>query len=147
MLPKPPPVRLAQITDLPEVEAIVHAAYTPWIAIIGQKPGPLLDNYAAAIKAGQVHITTGGLVVLIDAADHMLLENVAVHPDHRGNGLGRHLIRFAEDTARHRGHQTIRLYAHIKMTRNIALYQQLGYTISHQAEERGLTRIYMQKPL
>ncbi|MEM1302064.1 MAG: GNAT family N-acetyltransferase [Pseudomonadota bacterium] len=129
------------------VEAIVQAAYAPWTAIIGQKPGPLLDDYCAHILAGRVYMLRGAVLVVIEGADHMLLDNVAVHPDQQGRGIGRGLIAFAENLARSRDHQRMRLYAHEKMTTNIALYRRLGYTVTHRARERGLDRVYMEKQL
>jgi hypothetical protein len=33
------------------------------------------------------------------------------------------------------------------MTRNVSLYSRLGYIETHQGEDKGLTRVYMQKQL
>ena len=38
-------IRVASIGDLADVQAIVKAAYTPYIARIGREPGPMLDDY------------------------------------------------------------------------------------------------------
>jgi hypothetical protein len=42
--------------DLKAVEEIIRAAYMRYIARIGREPGPMLDDYAAVIDAGHVHI-------------------------------------------------------------------------------------------
>ena len=44
-------IRPADAADLPAVERIVRAAYTMYIARIGKPPGPMLDDYAALIRA------------------------------------------------------------------------------------------------
>ncbi len=145
-------LRLAVAADLPRVRAIVIAAYAPYVARIGRKPGPMDDDYAALIAAGQVHLldtagTIEGVLVLIPEADAMLLDNVAVAPDAQGRGLGRILISHAEQVARAAGYRALRLYTHERMTENIALYGRLGFVETHRAEEKGFRRVYMTKPL
>ena len=144
--------RPAHIDDLPSVETIVRAAYTPYIARLGREPGPMSDDYAALIRDGRVHIIedAGGaqaILVLIPEAGGMLLDNVAVHPEAQGLGIGRALLEFAEREARAAGFRSIRLYTNVAMTENIALYARIGYVETHRAEEKGLHRVYMTKAL
>jgi ribosomal protein S18 acetylase RimI-like enzyme len=108
------------------------------------------DDYAALIAAGHVHVldiagAVEGVLVLIPEATAMLLDNVAVRA--KGLGLGRTLLTFAEEQARAAGYTSIRLYTHEKMTENIELYRRLGYAETHRAEQRGLKRVFMAKPL
>jgi GNAT superfamily N-acetyltransferase len=145
-------LRIATADDRPAVEAIVEAAYRHYIARIGQKPGPMLDDYGAQIAAGRVHVMAcdgepKGLLVLIPEADAMLLDNVAVHPSAQGKGLGRQMMIFAEQAARDAGYRTIRLYTNAMMTENIALYTRAGYVETHRGVENGLHRVYMTKRL
>ena len=51
------------------------------------------------------------------------IDNVAVHRSNRGRGLGRILLRLAEDQARRAGFDSIYLYTHEKMTRPNVLYR------------------------
>jgi GNAT superfamily N-acetyltransferase len=144
--------RLAHIGDLPSLETIVRAAYTPYVARLGREPGPMSDDYAALIRDGHVHIIedAGGvqaILVLIPEAGGMLLDNVAVHPRAQRLGIGRALLEFAEREARAVGFRTIRLYTNVAMTENIALYARIGYVETHRAEEKGLHRVYMTKAL
>lgn len=97
-------LRLATPDDLAAVQEIVRTADAPYIARMGQKPGPMLDDYAAAIGVGHVHVGTRdgvvqGVLVLIPQDGAMLLDDVAVAPAARGTGLGRLLIEFAEREA------------------------------------------------
>jgi ribosomal protein S18 acetylase RimI-like enzyme len=147
-----PTIRLAEPVDRPAVEAIVRRAYEPYIARIGRKPGPLLDDYEALIRDQRVHVLVGaggvkGILVLIPEDRAMLLDNIAVDPDAQGAGYGRMLLDFAERSARAAGFGSIRLYTNEAMTENIALYSRIGYIETHRAEEKGLRRIYLSKPL
>jgi ribosomal protein S18 acetylase RimI-like enzyme len=145
-------LRLATRGDLAAVQKIVQAAYLPYAARIGREPGPMLDDYAALIDAGRVHVgmrnkVVQGILVLIPQTDAMLLDNVAVAPEAQGSGLGRLLIEFAERTAINTGYDAIKLYTNEAMTENIALYERLGYAETHRVEEKGLRRVYMLKSL
>ncbi|TPW27034.1 GNAT family N-acetyltransferase [Pararhizobium mangrovi] len=147
-----PAIRLAEPGDLAAIQAIVERAYTPYIARMGRKPGPMLDDYGGLIAAGRVNVATiegvaAGFIVLVPEGRTLLLDNVAIDPGHRGTGLGRRLLSFAEETARAKGCSRIRLYTHQTMTENVALYTRLGYRETHRASERGFARIFMAKDL
>ncbi len=144
--------RQATLHDVGAVESVVRRAYTPYISRIGREPGPMLDDYAALIGDGRVHLIERGgavqaILVLIPKPDGMLLDNVAVVPEAHGQGLGRAMLLFAEHSARAGGHRWLKLYTHEAMTENIALYSRLGYVETHRAEERGFKRVYMAKAL
>ncbi|AWM89285.1 GNAT family N-acetyltransferase [Microvirga sp. 17 mud 1-3] len=145
-------IRQAGPEDRAAIEAIVEAAYAPYIPRIGRKPGPMLDDYEILIADGRVHVLVDGgivrgLVVLIPDGDALLLDNVAVDPRAQGRGYGRMLLNFAEAEARRTGVRTLRLYTNEAMTENIALYGRLGFVETHRAVEKGLRRIYMTKVL
>jgi ribosomal protein S18 acetylase RimI-like enzyme len=148
----PHAIRQARAADVPRIEAIVAAAYAKYIPRMGKKPGPMLDDYAARVGEGAVWVleTDGavvGLVVLLPEPDHMLLDNVAVDPGLAGRGIGRALIAFAEAETRRRGFAEIRLYTHVTMTENIAMYPRLGYEETHRGEQAGFQRVFMRKRL
>ena len=145
-------LRPATHDDLATVQDIVRTAYTHYIGRIGREPGPMTDDYAALIGAGQVHVAerdgvVQGLLVLIPQNDAMLLDNVAVAPAAQGLGLGRLMLNFAERAAIAAGYKAIKLYTNEAMTENIALYTRMGYAETHRAEEKGLRRVYLRKPL
>jgi ribosomal protein S18 acetylase RimI-like enzyme len=147
-----PELRRATQDDLRAVEDIVRAAYSRYIARIGRKPGPMLDDYAALIADGRVLVaeldgSVQGLLVLIPQGDAMLLDNIAVAPGAQGRGLGRRMLEFAEHTSLKAGYSAIRLYTNEVMTENISLYRRIGYFETHRAEEKGLRRVYMLKRL
>lgn len=145
-------IRLAVAEDAHAVGELVDRAYTPYIARIGRKPGPMLDDYAALIDDGLVRIACCdgricGVLVLIEKDDHLLLDNVAVSSETRGLGLGRRLVEAAEEVAKRKNYVTVRLYTHETMVDNVALYEHLGFAVTHRAKERGFDRIYMAKTI
>ncbi|QRM28210.1 GNAT family N-acetyltransferase [Microvirga sp. VF16] len=145
-------IRLAYPIDLAAVEAIVRAAYTRYISLIGQKPGPMSDDYSTLIENQCVYVLVSenklvGMLVLLPEGEVMLLDNVAVDPDMQGRGYGRELIAFAEKLSVERGFRAIRLYTNEAMTENIGLYKRLGFVETHRAEEKGFRRVYMTKSL
>lgn len=150
----PVTLRPARSGEGRDLAALVDAAYGHYVARIGRKPGPMLDDYAARIAAGQAHVAEDkagallGLVVLEDCEDGaLLLDNVAVSPLAQGTGVGRALIAFAEAEARRRGAGLVRLYTHEKMVENIALYTRIGFAEVGRVEEKGFRRVYMEKQL
>ena len=145
-------LRMALLSELPAIEAIIRDAYTPYISRIGRKPGPMLDDYSALIRDGRIHVADVdgralGLVVIIPQADAMLLDNVAVSPDSQGVGVGRRILEFVEQTAIDAGFGFVKLYTNEAMSENIALYTRRGYEETHRTEESGLRRVYMRKAL
>jgi ribosomal protein S18 acetylase RimI-like enzyme len=145
-------VRLADARDVDRVRAIVDDAYRSYIPRIGISPGPMLDDYAKRIAEGQVWVldlagTIVGILVLEEAPDGFLLDNIAVAVEHQGSGHGRVLLAFAEQEAVRRGWQEIQLYTNALMTENIALYERIGYVETARVREKGFDRVYMAKPL
>ena len=147
-------IRKAGAADAPAIRDVVHAAYGHYVTRIGKPPGPMLDDYGARVAADQVWVlldsggTIAGILVLDDTPEGaMLLDNVAVVPVAQGKGLGRALIAFAEAEARRRGSHAIRLYTHVLMTENLALYRRLGFMETARVTEKGFERVYMEKPL
>ncbi|MBC9209228.1 GNAT family N-acetyltransferase [Roseomonas aerophila] len=128
--------------------ALVERAYAHYLPVIGRRPAPMDDDYAARIAAGQAWVLEDdarilGLLVLEDAPDHLWLDNIALDPDLGRKGLGQLLMRFVFDEARQRGVPEVRLLTNALMTRNIGIYQRLGFTEYDRREENGFFRVYM----
>ena len=146
-------IRRANAGDAARIIAIAEAAYAKYVPRLGgQKPGPLLTDYPAAIAAGHtVVIGRGagidGYMVAEPEADAHVIHILGVDPACQGQGLGRRLIAHAEADARRLGLPALRLYTNIVMTENLPLYRHLGFVETHRVFEHGFHRIYMRREL
>ena len=86
-------------------------------------------------------------IVLMNFDKGMLLDNIAIHPDYQGKGLGKMIMRHAEKEAREQGYKEIYLYTHELMTENIEMYKFLNYVETERRFEKGRPRVYMCKSL
>jgi GNAT superfamily N-acetyltransferase len=166
-------IRLAQAADRAALEAIVQAAYEPWVPVIGVRPLPMVADYGRIIADEQAYVLENGeyvsvareasdgtrlageeannqidgLIVLVAEDGTLLVENVAVRPERQGRGLGRRLLAFAEFRARTLGLAALRLYTNEKMTANIALYESLGYRETSREDVDGRQVVHLRKDL
>jgi GNAT superfamily N-acetyltransferase len=147
-----PTIRRAIAADVQAIERIVYDAYVKYVDRIGKQPGPMLDDYAARVAAGEASVCAegddiAGILVLEPAPDHLLLDNIAVAPSWQGRGVGRLLLDFADAEARRAGYTELRLYTHVLMHENIALYLRLGWQEYGRGEQAGFQRVFMRKPV
>jgi GNAT superfamily N-acetyltransferase len=153
-------IRQASAADLPAVRELTRQAYARYLERMDVLPAPVRNDYEAEAAAGQIWVVnlgeptgkTGapalaGLIVLIEAGDSLLIENVAVNPAAQGMGLGRRLMEFAEVQARARGLGRMTLYTHEVMTENLAIYSHLGYRETRRAQQGVYRRVFMEKRL
>ena len=144
-------IRPARPEDAPAVRQLVQDAYGHYVARMGKPPGPMLDDYDRRIADGQAWVLEdegrlAGALVLEDLPGGvLLLDNVAVALSAQGKGYGRALVAFAEVEARRRGHAEVRLYTHVLMRENLALYARLGFRETGRVSEKGYERVYMAK--
>jgi ribosomal protein S18 acetylase RimI-like enzyme len=144
--------RSAAAADAARVAELVDAAYGHYVERIGMLPGPMTEDYAEVIGNRQVtvaerHGAIVGIVVLSVTDEGFLVDNVAVHPGHRGTGLGRALLGFAEAEARRAGFDSIYLYTHEQMTENLALYSRIGYVEYDRRSQGAFSLVYLRKHL
>lgn len=140
-------LRRANQADAQAVSALVNAAYEHYVERIGFPPRPMLDDYTQVIRDCRVTVTESeqtlvGVIVLNADDTGFFIDNVAVHPSHRGRGVGKALLQFAEAEARRAGFDEIRLYTHEKMTENIALYSRIGYEEYDRRPQDGFSLVY-----
>ncbi len=147
-----PLIRPATIADASAMKSCVEQAYQKYVAVIGKKPGPMLDDYERVISRHQAFIaefenSMVGILVLIKASEGLLLDNIAVKPVYQGKGFARTLVDFAEAEAIRQGFSCLELYTHELMTANYQAYLRLGYEEIDRRVENGYARIYMKKSL
>jgi ribosomal protein S18 acetylase RimI-like enzyme len=147
-----PSFREAVPSDAPFVAELVNAAYRHYIPRIGTVPGPMTANYDEVIRDDRVTIAERdgaivGVIVLRVTDEGFLIDNVAVHPAHRGTGVGKALLESAEDEARRAGFDAVYLYTHEKMTENLALYSRFGYLEYDRRSLGDFSLVFMRKRL
>jgi ribosomal protein S18 acetylase RimI-like enzyme len=145
-------LRPALAGDVPAIADCARAAYRRYVPRIGREPAPMVADFAALVAAGEIHVllagaALAGFVVIRPGADHLFIENVAVHPDRQGRGIGRKLLAFAESAAVARGLPALKLYTNVKMTENFPFYESLGFVETERRHEDGFDRVYMIKRL
>ncbi len=140
-------IRQAEHLDAEPLSACIDAAYDVYAARIPDLP-PVSADCAGEIATHQVWVAeiasviVGGLVLVPDDG-FMLLANVAVHPDHKGAGLGRAFMALAETEALEQGYHEMRLTTHVDMPENVRLYTRLGW----EGAARDGNRISMKKTI
>ena len=145
-------LRSAKEPDASKVATLVEAAYSHYVDRIGILPRPITDDYAQVIANQRVtvaesHGSIVGVIVLNVDEEDFLIDNVAVDPSHRGQGLGKALLEFAEAEARRAGFDSIYLYTHEKMSENLALYSRIGYVEYDRRSKGEFSLVYMRKDL
>ncbi|MEE7451038.1 GNAT family N-acetyltransferase [Methylobacterium radiotolerans] len=130
-------VRRGGPADAEAIRALVAAAYTKWIPVIGRLPIPMRADYAQALRDHRFDLLVAGpdLAGLIETrteADHLLVVNVAVHPAFQGRGFGSRLMGRADAVAAEAGLARLRLYTNKKYTANLRLYGALGYRVERE---------------
>lgn len=145
-------IRPAHAGEADALAALVARAYAAYVPLLGRRPAPMDDDYAARVAAGQAHVlerngAAAGLIVLEERDDHLWVDNVAVEPSLHGQGLGRALLAFAEGEARRLRLPELRLLTNERMERNLAFYAQLGFREAGRREERGFRRVFMARRL
>ena len=145
-------IRKAVRTDLAQIEACAKAAYSLYIERIGEKPAPMVADFAASIEDENLYVMEDaeqvcGFVVFYPLDDHFHLENVAVDPAFQRRGIGSRLIEFVESEVRAAGYSRIELYTNLMMTENLELYPRLGYCEFDRRREDGFDRVYFKKEI
>lgn len=135
-------IRRGGPADAEAIRALVEAAYTRWIPVIGRLPLPMQADYAQAVRHHrfdllQVAGDLAGLIETVQADDHLLIANVAVHPAFQGRGFGVRLLGLAETIAASADRPRIRLYTNKKYVENLRLYASLGYRAEREAPYDG----------
>lgn len=140
----------AEEGDVAGIEALVRAAYEPYVERIGDEPGPLRDDYTAIVADGRATVVRRdgavvALLVISVAADHVLVENVAVAESERGSGLGGRLLDLADERAREAGLGEVRLYTNAAMTENLQYYPRRGFRETGRRVDGGFSRVFFSR--
>ena len=144
-------IRLARQTDLAEVQTCIAAAFDPYLTRLPRPPAALSADYRDLIARNAVHVavdvTIVGTVTLTGHASDLVITNLAVHPSRQGSGIGRAMMRYAEDLAAAGGYRRVTLFTHELMVENIEFYSALGYAETDRRVTDGRSRVYFARTL
>ena len=144
-------IRRARHDDCAVLQSIASEAYTPYIAVMGQVPAPMLADFETLISNDIVFVSeiggeVCGYAVVLFSESSYWLDNIAVMPDQHGVGIGRALIGAVEEWIVERADR-YQLYTNIMMTRNIEMYRYLGFVETGRQVVDGYDRVYFEKRL
>lgn len=123
---------------LPEVEAIERACFSlPWSLDAFHEE---LQNPDAVYVVAELDGHVAGYGGMRGAAGEFYIDNIAVSPDHRRQGIGRAIVSHLIGSARSAGGQFISLEVRPSNAPAIALYEQLGF------KKAGLRRNFYERP-
>jgi N-acetylglutamate synthase-like GNAT family acetyltransferase len=110
------------------------------------------DDIAALIDDRDVRVLTQdsavvGVLVLADGVDHLLIETALVDPARPGGGYVKALLAFAEQEARNRDHDAVRLVIDARSTDTTAVCRSLGYRELGPATVDGKPLLNLMKAL
>lgn len=145
-------LRRAVPADAAAIRELTRAAYAKWVPIIGREPRPMMADYDVAVRDHLIDLLYAddrlvALVEMIPAADHLLIENVAVLPEGQGGGHGRRLLAHAEGLAASLGLPEVRLYTNKAFVENVQLYLRLGYQVDREEAFMNGVAVHMSKLL
>ena len=122
------PVRPDELTLLPDLEAAADTVFEP--LGIGPLPGPgTVEEFAAALIVLVAGDPPVGLCRIdgIGTVGVAHLEQLSVHPDHAGRGIGRALLRAGCDWAAEQGYPEITLATYRDIPWNGPFYASEGF--------------------
>jgi GNAT superfamily N-acetyltransferase len=144
-------LRRAVPEDAPAILALTRAAYAKWVPVIGREPKPMTADYDAAVQHHLIDLieaAKGGIAALIETIPEtgsLLIENLAVAPDHQGRGYGKLLMDHAERLAASLGIPRTRLYTNKRFVENLNFYHRLGYAVDCEEAFKGGFIVHMSK--
>jgi len=145
--------RRASSTDVDQVRSLSRLAYAKWADLVGREPLPMTADYAVAVNEHLIDLweDDGRLIALIEmiaCLDHLLIENIAVHPDEQGRGCGGILLKHAEDVACAHGYDELWLFTNAAFVSNIEFYLRRGYEeTGRETMGPGRIAVHMSKRL
>lgn len=138
-----PTIRTSRLHELPLLSALEKAGDVHFRAVgmdrVADSPAPEPSVYEAAHHAGRLLVAVDHRdrpigfvrVELVDTVPHV--EQVSVHPDRAGWGIGAALLAAAEDWARARAHDRITLTTFRDVAWDGPYYTRLGWRLLPEA--------------
>ncbi|NUU30003.1 GNAT family N-acetyltransferase [Arthrobacter sp. C9C5] len=124
-------IRTATPEDLGRLPAIEAAADSLLEAALGNQalPGPALPTLGEPLYVLVAGTPAVGFARVDEVGGQAHLEQLAVHPDSAGQGIGRSLVEAALDVARSRGYESMTLCTFADVPFNGPFYASCGFDV------------------
>jgi GNAT superfamily N-acetyltransferase len=143
--------------QLPEVDRLMRAAFTPYVRGLGRELAPESNGwFGEAIGKGDIFVALDGVEIVGAIATkrgegEMILEMIGVSPTRQKQGIASWMIGQIEPIARGRGLRTLSLNTAEIMEDRVRLYSRHGFRIVRRGPpDHGRdahVRVYMMKEL
>jgi ribosomal-protein-alanine N-acetyltransferase len=123
-------IRRMREEDLGEVRAIEVLSFpNPWSesTFRGEIQNAPISRPLVVIRRPEERVV--GYIIYWHIGEDVQINNVAVHPDVRGKGVGEALLRFVIEKVRDKGATFISLEVRMSNTAAQALYRKLGFDV------------------
>ena len=137
-------IRPSRDVDLPLISALEKSGDAQFrdvgMELVADAPTPDPEDYAEAHEAGRLLVAvteTDAIIgfVRIEIVDHAAhVDQVSVHPDHQGRGVGASLLQAAERWARSQGYTRMSLTTFQDVAWNGPYYARLGWVVLPERE-------------
>ena len=137
-------IRAARNSELPLISALEKSGDELFRAAgmdrVADAPAPEPDAYRPALEDGRLLVAVDqrdaaiGFIRLEILDGDLHVEQVSVHPDHAGRGIGASLLAAAEQLASARGHRRMTLTTFRDVPWNAPYYTRLGWSALQAAD-------------
>jgi [ribosomal protein S18]-alanine N-acetyltransferase len=134
-------IRRMKADDLPEVRTIEALAFSnPWseTTFRGEIQNTSISFPMVVVQRPSERVI--GYIIYWQIGADVQVNNIAVHPDFRGKGIGEALMRYAIAKVRERGATFVTLEVRVSNAAAVTLYKKLGF------EVLGLRKNYYTNP-
>jgi N-acetylglutamate synthase-like GNAT family acetyltransferase len=144
-------IRRATPADATAIRDLTRLAYAKWVPLIGREPKPMTINYDRAVVDHMIDLyeidgEAVALVEVVPQAQHLLIENIAVRPDHQGRRIGDLLLSHAETIAHSLHLAELQLYTNAAFISNIEFYVRRGFQeFQREPFSAGGVTVHMKK--
>ena len=128
---------------LDDIMAMVHAAFegfTPPSGVLKETTADLAkrqrDGFVLVVLENDEFI---GSVFCAVKGDSLYLTRMATRPDHWGDGVGRAMLRAAEDEARRMELSKLSLHVRKNLPGNRDYFARVGFVVTGEGQEEGRT--------
>jgi len=120
-------IRRAGEADVSAIAMLEQCCFhTPWPIEFIYEDVVISKNFYLVMESGEEPIGYAGMWIILDEAH---LNNICIHPDHRGGGKGKALLRALMEAAAEQGADSMTLEVRVGNSVAIELYKVMGFQI------------------